>query len=932
MRNRLESWRGLLPRGSTLPDEMWWPRHRGIVILLWLHALAVPIYALIRGFDAAHVLLESVILPVAALVATYPHYSRRLRTATASLGLLTASAILVHLSGGLIEMHFHFFVMVSVVALYQDWIPFLAAVGYVLVHHGVMGAIAPASVFNHDAARNHPWRWAAIHAMFIGGISAASLVTWRLNELALDQRRRAEDRLREESKIVETLHDVGRTLAAELDLQTVVQRVTDAATQLSEAAFGAFFYNAVGADGESYVLYTISGVAREEFSKFPMPRNTAIFAPTFTGDDVMRLDDVTEDPRYGNNAPYNGMPPGHLPVRSYLAVPVRSRSGEVLGGLFFGHPDPGRFTAVHERIVVGVASHAAVAIDNARLYESERQAREAAETARRRLVLLAEASRVLTSSLDVDRTLGSLTRLVVPEIADSCVVYLTSNLGLIEQAVAYAGHVQDTSVAFPPIERNHPTHPVALVMRSGESMFLPDVGADLVDSAIDDDGQRALVHEIDPTSAVIVPIVGRDEPLGALALGTVRKSGRRLAETDVDLAEELARRAGVAVEHARLYAEQRDVAETLQHSLLPDELPIVPGIETAARYVPGGPGVEIGGDWYDVIAFPDGTLAVAMGDVVGRGVPAASLMGQLRNALRAYAFDGCGPADLLGRLNNLAHEMGGSHNMATLAYAVFDPESSALCLANAGHPPPLIRTPDGRVTFAEGGLGPPLGAVPGATFSESSVAITPGSTVVLYTDGLVEDRNTSLDDGLARIRRVLADAPDDLESLCDRVMAGAMAGRDAGDDAALLALRTVTMGADVHLTLPARPAVLRPLRTALRRWLVNGGASEQEAFEILVAAGEACANAIQHAGWCRTSARPGSGSPRRLPTGHRCDGSSRSRTSTRSSRRCPPSTTRRRPPRRLTGAEGVLYLSNPPDEFKRLCELKPPTAWRSPST
>ena len=186
----------------------------------------------------------------------------------------------------------------------------------------------------------------------------------------------AESQLREEQRTTGTLHRIGVRLAAERDVHTLVQLVTDEATALTGAEFGAFFYNIVDSRGESLQLFTISGVPREQFSKFPMPRNTEIFAPTFAGQPPVRLDDVTQDPRFGKNAPFKGMPPGHLPVRSYLAVPVVSRSGEVLGGLFFGHSDVGVFQERDERLTVGMAAQAAVAIDNARLYEKLRAGEE----------------------------------------------------------------------------------------------------------------------------------------------------------------------------------------------------------------------------------------------------------------------------------------------------------------------------------------------------------------------------------------------------------------------------------------------------------------------------------------------------------------------------------------------------------------------------
>jgi PAS domain S-box-containing protein len=170
--------------------------------------------------------------------------------------------------------------------------------------------------------------------------------------------------------------EAARTAAAELDVHRLVQSITDAATELTNAQFGAFFYNLVDARGESYTLYTISGVPREMFEQFPMPRNTEIFAPTFSGTGIVRSADIRLDPRYGQNPPYHGMPVGHLPVASYLAVPVVSRSGEVLGGLFFGHAETGVFTENEEQVAVALAAQASIGIDNTRLYEALRKERE----------------------------------------------------------------------------------------------------------------------------------------------------------------------------------------------------------------------------------------------------------------------------------------------------------------------------------------------------------------------------------------------------------------------------------------------------------------------------------------------------------------------------------------------------------------------------
>jgi signal transduction histidine kinase len=188
-------------------------------------------------------------------------------------------------------------------------------------------------------------------------------------EEAVRERQRIEAALREESGTLEILNRTGAALAGQLELEKVVQRVTDAGRELTGAQFGAFFYNVLDHQGGRYMLYTLSGAERSDFERFGMPRATAIFAPTFDGEGIIRSADITQDPRYGREAPHHGMPKGHLPVRSYLAVPVASRSGEVIGGMFFGHPDPGVFSLRSEQVMTGLAAQAAIAIDNARLFQ-----------------------------------------------------------------------------------------------------------------------------------------------------------------------------------------------------------------------------------------------------------------------------------------------------------------------------------------------------------------------------------------------------------------------------------------------------------------------------------------------------------------------------------------------------------------------------------
>lgn len=199
--------------------------------------------------------------------------------------------------------------------------------------------------------------------------------------------------------VLQLLLETSKTIASEIELEKVVQKITDVATELSMAAFGAFFYNVVNEKGEEYMLYTISGVPKEKFSKFPMPRNTKIFGPTFAGKGTVRYEDVTQAPQFGKNPPYHGMPEGHLAVKSYLAVPVISLStNEVIGGLFFGHPDPGIFTEEAEKIVEGIAAQGAIAIENARLFAQK-------EKTKKKLEIALNAASIGTWTFDIQKNM-----------------------------------------------------------------------------------------------------------------------------------------------------------------------------------------------------------------------------------------------------------------------------------------------------------------------------------------------------------------------------------------------------------------------------------------------------------------------------------------------------------------------------------------------
>ena len=477
------------------------------------------------------------------------------------------------------------------------------------------------------------------------------------------------------SERYDQLGDVARDVAGRLDLDAVVQRITDAATMLTGAQFGAFFYNVIRADGEAYTLYTISGVPREHFSKFPMPRNTDVFAPTFAGTGIVRSANIRKDPRYGRNAPYRGMPAGHLPVVSYLAVPVKSRTGEVLGGLFFGHADEAVFGETEEKIADALAGHAAVAIDNVRLYESLERDRAALRKEERRyrslvlatpsrqaiatatpdgaiqdspswreitgqtademrgqgwlnavhpthrvrvaeawrvavtegtvfeeeyllrqadgsyrwfldktvpvrgdggaieewigtavdvheqhvsqegLAFLARANEIFASSLDYRETLKNVTFLAVPRIADWCAVDMAADAAEQRSRLAIA-HTDPAKIAlakelyskFPP---DPETDAIYRVMHTGISELVPFVSDEMLVQAARSEEHLRTIRELGIMSFMIVPLRSRGEVVGTI---TFVASDRRYSKRDLTQAEELAYRASIAIENARLYS------------------------------------------------------------------------------------------------------------------------------------------------------------------------------------------------------------------------------------------------------------------------------------------------------------------------------------------------------------------------------------------
>ncbi|MCX5374948.1 SpoIIE family protein phosphatase [Streptomyces sp. NBC_00091] len=422
-----------------------------------------------------------------------------------------------------------------------------------------------------------------------------------------------------------------------------------------------------------------------------------------------------------------------------------------------------------------------------------------AERARTRFALLAEAGTRIGTTLDLRQTAQEIVDLLVPQLADSAdVQLLEAVLDPDESAAAAAstqGLLRRLAAAFPdpsaPTARLAPGQTFQIptgtvyerVIAEGVPMnlYVSDIPALITDPRAD--ALRDYLATLG--SARMVPLVARGKVLGAVAVTRLRAREPFDAQ-DCVLIDELVARAALNIDNARMYTSQRQAALTLQRSLTNSALPEVPGLQLTGRYLPASEH-DVGGDWFDVIQLPRGRTGLVIGDVMGHGIHAAAVMGQLRTAVRTLARHDVPPAQMLRSLDAVVEDLG-EDEMATCVYAVHDPAAGGCVIARAGHPPPAVVTPDGRVAFLQGPPGTPLGTG-GQEFRTEEVPLPPGSLLALYTDGLIECRHRDLDEGLERLARALGQAGP-LEELCDGILARLLPEAPQDDVAVLLARTT----------------------------------------------------------------------------------------------------------------------------------------------
>ncbi|MEU1228310.1 SpoIIE family protein phosphatase [Streptomyces sp. NPDC005828] len=419
------------------------------------------------------------------------------------------------------------------------------------------------------------------------------------------------------------------------------------------------------------------------------------------------------------------------------------------------------------------------------------------ERARQRFALLAEAGARIGTTLDLKQTAEEAVAFLVPQLADSADVQMLESVLEPDDPVDSTRSVlRRLAARFP-----DPTAPTALltpgqtfqipldsvyeqVVVRGRPMNLyttdiPELFTDPRTEAL----QTYLATRIG--SARLIPLVARGQVLGAVTVTRLR-TREPFDEQDFVLIDEVVARAALNIDNARLYTTQREAALTLQRSLTNNELPDVTGLELTGRYLPAS-SHDVGGDWFDVIALPGGRTGLVIGDVMGHGIHAAAVMGQLRTAVRTLARHDIAPARMLSSLDAVVADLG-EDEMATCVYAVHDPTTGGWVIARAGHPPPAVATPDGTITFLDGPPGTPLGT--GAhDFGTEEVVLPGGGLLVLYTDGLIEARHRDIDQGMRQLAEALRPLDRPLDTMCDEVLGRLLAG-SAQDDVAMLLART----------------------------------------------------------------------------------------------------------------------------------------------
>lgn len=496
--------------------------------------------------------------------------------------------------------------------------------------------------------------------------------------------------------------------------------------------------------------------------------------------------------------------------------------------------DVDRWSDVKSAPVLGEDGKPLFAVTVFRDITAERRASEQSELALERMSRLERLADVALRATTLDDLLEELVHVVRAALGSDRATMLL--LGPANELLVRAAAGIDPDVA----------HGVRVPLGEG---IAGTIAATRTPTIIDD------ISQVEPVSAYLrdaggslagVPLVFQDRLLGVLHVSS--DATFAFGSEDLEYLKLAAERAAIAMEQARLFEREREIAAALQQSLLPDSFPPLPGVTVAASYLPASDGARVGGDWYDAVPLGDGRILLAIGDIVGHGIHAAAAMGQVRNALRAYGNEDPSPASIFTRINRLLCDTA-EELFCTAFCAVVDPWAQTIVYSDAGHPATLVLTAEGEVRALEGARSTPLGALRGAHYREQTEPLGPGAIIVAYTDGLVESRRQPLDARLAALREAVS-ATADLPlprvpaALQERLLDG---GEDREDDVAMIAVRIDASSDQLRLRVPAEPHSLPIIRGALGGFTRRAGASDDEVLDLKVACGEACSNVIEHA-------------------------------------------------------------------------------------
>ena len=624
--------------------------------------------------------------------------------------------------------------------------------------------------------------------LWVGSI-ALEVTEWRRGERERAQLLESERLARRAAELaaerLARLQVVTGRLAEASDEESVAEIVVRHGTEGVGASAGAL---CLVQDGVLRVCRStgIDEAALARFDRLPVDADLPVTEAMRTGEMVLLGSIAERNERYPALA---GVAGGN---RSFAAVPLVVE-GRGIGSIVFSWVDERAFDDGEAHFLLALARQAAQAIERARLYDAERRARAAAEEAGERMRFLAEASRVLSSSLDYEVTLQELARLAVPEVADVCLVHLLEGDDL---RLVVAAHTRPergdllAGVAGGPVRGRRPQ----LLGRAailGETVVLDEVPDDLLQRVAEDDHQLEVLRSLELRSGIVVPLQVQDRILGTIALAADSSSDRHFGEDDRAFVEDIAGRAAVAIENSRSHRARTEVAQTLQRSLLPPHLPRIPGLELAQRYHSMGD-VEVGGDFFDVFPAGDGRWGLVMGDVCGKGVAAAALTALSRYTVRAGAIEGP-PAAVLRLLNRAILDADVGERFCTLAHAKVEAIDGKVrvVLACGGHPLPLLLTSSGDVRSV-GEAGTAIGLFEEIELNEVELVLEPGDALALYTDGFTEARSPEGAFDPELLARSLATAAgrdaEGIAEVLERDVLAFEAGRQR-DDMALLVLR-----------------------------------------------------------------------------------------------------------------------------------------------